>query len=89
MATTAFLTGAFIIPALLLWLGHRLRERSPRQRGAFWGGVAGHSIAMLVALLALHFPPVLWQDGARVTLAFWSMLTGALIGAAIGALRAR
>jgi hypothetical protein len=89
MARAAFLIGAFIVPVVLLWLGHRLRDRSPAQRGAFWGGLVGHSIAIVVALAALHYPPVLWQGGTRATLVFWSMLLGGALGAAVGALRAR
>lgn len=85
----ALLLGLFIVPAILLWLGHRPRNRTPVQRGAFWGGVTGHGIALLVALWALHFPPVLWTGGPRVVFAFWAMLLGGAVGALIGALRAR
>jgi hypothetical protein len=89
MARLALLLGLFVVPTLLLVLGHRLRERSERQRGAFWGGVIGHSTAALVAITAMHYPPVLWTTDARTTLAFWAMLVGGLIGAGIGALRGR
>jgi uncharacterized membrane protein YkvI len=89
MARFALLLGLLVIPALLLWLGHRLRDRTPRQRGAFWGGIIGHTAALLVALLALHFPPVLWTGNVRTAIAFWLMCVGAAAGAAIGALRAR
>jgi hypothetical protein len=89
MAIFAFLAGAVAVPALLLWLGHRLRDRGRAQRGAFWGGVIGHSIAMVVTLVAMHWPPVIWQGGARTTLVFWSMLLGGTLGAAVGALKNR
>jgi protein-S-isoprenylcysteine O-methyltransferase Ste14 len=85
MARIVLLVGFFVVPAVLLALGHRLRDRSARQRGAFWGGIIGHSVALLVAVSALHFPPVLWHSDTRVALAFWSMLLGAAIGAAAGA----
>ena len=89
MARAAFLIGAFVVPVVLLWLGHRLRDRTPAQRGAFWGGLVGHSIAIAVALAALHYPPVQWQGGTRSMLVFWSLLLGAALGAGIGAVRAR
>lgn len=85
----ALLVGLFIVPAVLLWLGHRPRRRTPVQRGAFWGGVTGHGAAMLITLGALHFPPVLWTGGLRDIVAFWAMLLGGAAGALIGALRAR
>ena len=52
----ALLIGAFVIPGVLLWLGHRLRRRTPRWRGAFWGGVAGHLIALVVGSIAASTP---------------------------------
>jgi hypothetical protein len=89
IARLALLMGLFVVPALLLWLGHRLRDRSPAQRGAFWGGVIGHSIALPIGLLGLHYPPVLWAGDARILIAFWIMLLGGALGAAVGALRAQ
>jgi hypothetical protein len=89
MERIALLIGLFIVPGWLLWLGHRLRDRTAAGRGAFWGGVIGHSSALVIALVALHFPPVLWTGGARSLVAFWAMLIGGIGGAAIGAMRAR
>jgi uncharacterized oligopeptide transporter (OPT) family protein len=86
MAGVALLTGLFLVPLGLLGLGHRLRERSAVQRAAFWGGVIGHSIALCVAVTALHVPPVMWQSGARSAAAFWSLLLGGAIGALLGVL---
>ena len=86
MAGVALLLGLFAVPALLLALGHRLRERTPRQRGAFWGGVIGHSIAVPLAVAAMHWPPVLWTTDARTALVFGAMLAGGVLGAAAGAL---
>jgi hypothetical protein len=88
----ALLMGFFVVPLALLALGHRLRERTVQQRGAFWGGVIGHSLALLAAITALHYPAVLWTGQARVFVAFWLMLiggaSGAVVGAAIGFRRA-
>ena len=41
-AIVAFLLGLYVLPLGLLWLGHHLKKRSPRARGAFWGAVIGH-----------------------------------------------
>jgi hypothetical protein len=89
MANVALLAGLFLVPLALLALGHRLRARTTVQRGAFWGGVIGHTLALCVALTALHAPPVLWEGDVRVAAAFWSLLLGGAMGALIGALRAR
>jgi hypothetical protein len=92
VTNVALLMGFFVVPLALLALGHRLRERSVRQRGAFWGGVIGHSLALLAAITALHYPAVLWTGQARTFVAFWLMfiggVAGALIGAAVGLRRA-
>jgi hypothetical protein len=89
MHRLALLFGMFVFPAVLLYLGHRLRSRTAVQRGAFWGGVAGHSTGIAVALGAMQYPPVLWTGGVREWIAFWSLLAAGSIGSAIGALRAR
>jgi len=89
MGRIALLVGLFVFPAALLWLGHRMRTRSAVQRGAFWGGVAGHSTGIVVALGALEYPPVVWSGGIREWLAFWVLLAGGATGSAIGAARAR
>ena len=82
----ALLVGLFVIPALLLALGHRLRRRTPFWRRVFWGAVAGHSIALLVTLAATLYPPVGWEGGPRVRDAavHWSLVLGALVGGVIG-----
>lgn len=89
MSRAAFLIGLLVVPALLLWLGHRLRDRSPAQRGAFWGGVIGHTTAILIALALLHYPPVMWTGDARSAIVTWGLLVGAAAGAGLGALRSR
>ena len=89
MSRAAFLVGLLVVPVLLLWLGHRLRDRSPAQRGAFWGGVIGHTAAILVALMLMHYPPVMWTGHPRAGIIMWVLLLGAAVGAAVGALRTR
>lgn len=86
----ALVAGLFVAPAVLLWLGHRMRDRSPRQRAAFWGGAIGHSTAMLITLVAALFPPVWWHEGGPVRdfAIHWSMLIGFLVGSAVALLRA-
>ena len=83
----ALLVGLFVIPALLLVLGHRLRRRKPFWRRVFWGAVAGHSVALLIMLAATMYPPVLWEGGlrARDIAVHWSMVLGAVVGSAIAA----
>jgi hypothetical protein len=88
----ALLVGLFVIPALLLALGHRLRRRTPFWRRVFWGAVAGHSAALLVMLAVTLYPPVGWEGGprARDHAVHWSLLLGSLVGGAIaGALPSR
>ena len=87
MARAALLIGLLVVPMLLLWLGHRLRDRSAIQRGAFWGGVIGHSAALIIALIALHYPPVMLTGGVRSAVALWALVACGAAGAAAGALR--
>jgi hypothetical protein len=89
MARVALLAGLFGVPVFLLWIGHRLGDRSRVERGAFWGGVTGHSVGLLLALVALHYPPVLWTSRLRIAVVFWFILACATIGAMLGAARAR
>lgn len=85
----ALLMGLFVAPAVLLWLGQGLRNRGALARGAFWGGVIGHTLALAVMLVAAHWPPVAWGDASpRSWLVNGSLVTGAAVGAAIGVLRA-
>lgn len=87
MMMVMLLAGFFIAPALLLWLGHGLRRRTARARRAFWGGVIGHSLGMLVTLIAAHSPANPWSEGGwRSAAVHGAMLAGALLGAALGAM---
>jgi hypothetical protein len=83
----ALLMGLFVVPALLVALGHRLRRRPPFWRRVFWGGVIGHSIAILVMLTVTMAPPVAWEGGPRLRDAavHWSTVLGAVVGSMIAA----
>ncbi|HEX6048382.1 MAG TPA: hypothetical protein VFZ21_03915 [Gemmatimonadaceae bacterium] len=83
----AMLAGSFGVPAVLLWLGHRLRRRAPRWQGAFWGAVVAHVVAVPLAVAAAMTPPVEWAstDLLRGLLGLWLLLLAPVIGGAIGA----
>jgi len=83
----ALLFGLFVAPAVLLWLGQRLRDAGATRRGAFWGGVAGHTLALVATALAAMAPPIVWTGGAalRELVVHWSLVIGAGVGAAVGA----
>ncbi len=87
----AMLLGTFAVPAVLLWGGHRMRRRSGRWRQAFWGGVIGHIIAIVVGTTAGMIPPEEWAatDVMRGFFAFWSFLVFPLLGGLAGWLRGR
>lgn len=87
--TAALLLGLFLVPAALLWSGHRLRRRSPRWRSVFWGALAGYALGSLLAIVAGLIPPAEWasDDRMRGLLGFWSLLLLPALGAAIGAVR--
>lgn len=87
----ALLTGIFVVPAVLLWAGHRMRRRSPAWHTAFWGGVAGHLLAIVIGSIAAMIPAATWADGDtwRGALGFWSFLVLPAAGAAIGSLKGR
>lgn len=90
-AKILLLVGLFAVPAALLWLGHRFRDRGALARGVFWGGVTGHSLALVPMLVAAHWPPVAWgaAGSPRAWLVYGALAAGAIIGAAAGALLAR
>lgn len=82
-----FLTGLFLVPLVLLMLGHRLRDRTPTQRRMFWGGIIGYLAGMLVAVSAALYPPVHWPgtDSLRGLLVHGAMLFFGLLGMVSGA----
>jgi hypothetical protein len=85
------LFGVFVVPALLLWGGHKLRRRPPAWRGAFWGAVIGHLVAMVVGSIAGMVPAAEWSatDTWRGVFGFWSFTLAPITGALLGWWRAR
>jgi hypothetical protein len=83
------LLGLFGVPLALLITGHRLKRGSWRRQHAFWGGVAGHLIALVLATWASLVPPIGWQDHdvVRGALGVWSLVVLPIVGATIGAVR--
>jgi hypothetical protein len=88
--TAAMLLGIFAVPGALLWLGHRLRRRSPFQRAIFWGALVGYFVAASLALYAAMVPAAMWSadDTVRGLVGFWSFLIGPVVGGLIAAVRA-
>ena len=86
----ALVIGLFVVPTLLLWLGHRLRRQTDARRRVFWGATIGYGLGILLMLVAIHYPPVLWKGGDwRTAAVHGGMMGGAGIGAGMGALAAR
>lgn len=83
----ALLAGLFGVPLLLLIWGHRLREHSPRQRRAFWGAVAGHCVAVIIAVSFGIFPAEEWSatDRARGFFGLWALLLFPLLAGLVAA----
>lgn len=86
VALVAMLSGLFVIPALLLTVGHRLRRRSVRVQSAFWGAIAAHVLAAVAAMVFSMIPPEEWRadDLWRGAFGFWAMLVAPVVGAAFG-----
>lgn len=80
----ALVAGLFIVPAVLLWLGHHLRRATPTRRRVFWGATIGYLAGMLITLVAIHYPAVLWEGGDwRTAVVHWGMVIGAVVGSAV------
>jgi ABC-type spermidine/putrescine transport system permease subunit II len=84
----AMLAGVFVVPVVLLVLGHRLRRRGARWQRAFWGAVIAHVVMAPIALVAAMSPAAEWApaDTLRGALGFWSLLVVPAIGGLVGAL---
>ncbi len=82
----AMLAGLFLVPMVLLYLGHRLRRRSGRARGMFWGALCGHIVGALFATWYSMIPPETWTsaDTTRGFFGFYAMLVFAVIGTLAG-----
>jgi hypothetical protein len=83
------LTGLFLVPAALLWRGHRLRRQSLRARRAFWGAVTGHCVAATIAVIIAMIPPEAWtaDEKLRGLLGIWSLLLLPGLGWALGSIK--
>jgi hypothetical protein len=86
----AMMVGAFGVPTVLLWAGHRLRRRSARWIGIFWGAVVGHAASLIVGPVASMIPAAEWSptDVWRGAFGYWSFFVFPLLGALIGLVRA-
>jgi uncharacterized membrane protein YdcZ (DUF606 family) len=86
LAKLAFATGLFVVPIVLLSVGHTLRKRSPQQRAAFWGATYGYLGAVTLTCVLTVAPPIDWNGGSLVrdVAIHWSMLLAAMVGAVIG-----
>lgn len=85
----AMLLGLFVVPGVLLAVGHRLRRRSLRVQSAFIGAAIGHILAAIAATVASMISPEEWrsEDVWRGLFGFWMLLVAPVIGGAIGYLR--
>ena len=81
--TFALLAGLFVVPVMLLGLGHRLRRRSPAQRALFWGGATGYLAGSLAAMWVGMVPAAEWSgaDTIRGLLGYWGLIIGPVVGA--------
>lgn len=85
----AMLAGLFVVPGVLLVVGHRLRKRSLRAQSAFIGAATAHILAAIAATVASMISPEEWrsEDLWRGVFGFWMLLVAPAIGATIGYLR--
>ncbi|HSW31213.1 MAG TPA: hypothetical protein VLH75_17130 [Longimicrobiales bacterium] len=85
-AHVVLLAGVFAPPLVLLTMGHAYRHRSPRARGAFWGGVVGYGAGLVIAAAAMLVPAVDWTDGSplRAVVVHAGPLAGCTVGQALG-----
>lgn len=85
----AFLLGLFVVPLVLLAIGHKLRRRSARTRAIFWGAIVGHIVAGVAAVTWGMIPPDAWEptETWRGFAGLWSLLAFPVLGAAVFALK--
>jgi len=77
----------FGMPLALLGYGRRLRRRPPAVRAAFWGAVAGHCLAGVLAMVFGMIPPEAWTPEERIRgfAGLWSLLVLPVLGGLGGA----
>ena len=82
-----FLIGLFAVPIALLAFGRRIRRRGLRQRALFWGAIAGHCVALILAVVFGMIPPEEWtsSETTRGFAGLWSLLVFPIVGALIAA----
>ena len=87
----ALLGGAFVVPALLLWAGHRLRRRPRWWRRGFWWALTAHVVAATAAVVVAVAPPEMWasDDWGRGLVGLWLPVVAPAVAGAVGAIRAR
>ena len=89
-SSVVFTVGLYVVPLAILALGHGLKRRSTRVRGAFWGAVIGYGVGALVTSLVTVVPPFHWDGGSvvRELAVHWSLVAatavGFLAGGAVG-----
>lgn len=80
------LAGVFVPPLLMLAMGHSYRHRTPPARSAFWGGVVGYGVGVIVTVIAMLVPAVAWGGGPvlRAFVVHGALLAGSVVGMAAG-----
>lgn len=80
------LLGLIAVPLALLSMGHGYRRAGRRLRGAFWGGVAGYGVGVVLWAWATIAPPVLWDEASpRIAAVVLALLGCGVLGMAVGA----
>ncbi len=81
------LAGIFGMPVALLVNSQRFRRLGRRMRGAFWGGLIGYAVGILVWGLATIAPAQMWDPGSvRVAAIVLTLVLFGSAGFALGAL---
>lgn len=81
------LLGIFGVPLALLVKTQRFRDLGARMRGAFWGGVIGYAVGILVWGLFTIAPAVMWDPGtARLAGVILPLFGFGVVGIGVGAL---
>jgi hypothetical protein len=91
IGSSVFTVGLYVAPLVLLALGHGLRRRSARARGAFWGAVIGYGLGAIITSVITVLPPYYWGGGSalRELVVHWSLVVPTAVGSLVGALKAR